>query len=123
MKVFNYVLYAMLCIIFFACRHHHGDISITYNDAEEYYSMNAYFNENQTRTLEHYMDRRLAKGNDISFINMQNDAMLTLDDHTKFYLKKTPGQIRIRLNKGENSYAAYHRIKSMCEGMKNILTK
>ena len=39
------------------------------------------------------------------------------------YIKKYPGRIEIKLDKDENSYEAYHRIKSMCEGMKKVLTK
>jgi hypothetical protein len=103
--------------------HNDGNISITYNDSAQYYSMNAHFSKRKTRKLEYYMDQKIGAGSNLSFVNTQSDAIFTLDDHTKFYLKKTPGHIEIKLDKYKNSDEAYHRIKSMCEGMKEELTR
>jgi hypothetical protein len=121
MKKLTYLFFALVCIMFFSCRRH--DINITYNDSDRYYSMNAYFSESKTRQLEYYMAQKIGNANNFSFVNMESDAMLTLDDQTKFYLKKASGHILIKLDKDENSYAAYHRVKKMCEGMKKILTR
>ena len=46
-----------------------------------------------------------------------------LKDGTKFHVKSSPGRMDIQLNKEENSIESYNRIKSMCEGIKNILTQ
>ena len=85
--------------------------------------MDAYFSKDKTREIEYYLDRKLGRASNISLVNTKMDAMLTLHDHTKFYIRKAPGHIRIKLNKDENSYAAYHKIKSMCEGMETVLTR
>ena len=85
--------------------------------------MKAYFSKSKTRDVEEYMNKRIGEKSNISFINMGSDATFTLDDHTTFYMKKAPGRIEIKLDKNENSDEAYHRIKSMCEGIKKVLTK
>lgn len=103
--------------------HHDHDISLTYNDSDHYYSMNADFSKRKTRDLEEYMDRKIGAGSNMSFANTQSDATFTLDDHTTFYMKKYPGHIEIKFDKDENSNEAYHRIRSMCEGFKKLLTK
>jgi len=121
MKKLTYLFFALVCIMFFACRRH--DINISYNDGDRYYSMNAYFSENKSKQVEYYLDQKIGEASDMSFTNMHSDAMLTLNDQTKFYLKKDPGHILIKLDKDENSYSAYHRVKKMCEGMKKILTR
>ncbi len=122
MKKLPALFYALACITITSCMHKDDDISITYKDADDYYTMNADFNKSETRNLEEYMDKKIGNRSNISFANTESDATLTLDDQTKFYIKKVPGHIEIKLDKDENSSASYRRIKSMCEGMKRILT-
>ncbi len=69
------------------------------------------------------MNRQIGKESNFSFINTRTNATVRLDDDTKFFLRKEPGHIRIKLNKDENSPAAYYRIKAMCEGMKEVMMK
>ena len=115
------ILFALACITFISC-HHHGDISISYNDGGRYYQMNADFNRSQTRALEKYMDSRIGRRSNMSFVNSRIDGQLGLDDHTTFYIVKYPGHLKIKLDKDENTDEAYERIREMCEGMKDILT-
>ena len=114
-------LFALACITFISC-HNHG-VSISYNDADNYYSMNAYFSKNKMRDVEHYMDRMIGRRSNMTFVNTRIDGNLGLDDNTTFYIKKYPGHIKIELDKNENSYEGYERIRSMCEGMKEVLTR
>lgn len=95
-----------------------GHTSLTFSESDHYYSMNAHFSKSKTRNVERYMDRRIGTRSNMSFVNSRIDGKLALDDHTTFYIKKYPGLIKIKMNKDENSYEAYHRIKAMCEGIK-----
>ncbi len=122
MKKVRVLFYALACITVTSCMHHDGNINISYNESDHYYSMKADFGKSKTRDVEEYMDRRLGAGSNMSFVNSRIDGQLALDDHTIFDIKKFPGHLEIKLDKNENSYEAYHRIKSMCEGMKKILT-
>jgi hypothetical protein len=40
-----------------------------------------------------------------------------------FYIKKSPGVLKIKLDRNANSEEAYHRIKSMCEGIKTVVVQ
>ena len=120
MKKRNGLFYALAALLI-SCGHHDGDTNISYKDKEEHYRMNAHFDENRTRVVEHYMNSVIGKKNNISFINMESDADLTLNDGTKFHLKKYPGHVEIEFNKKENSQKAFYDIKQMCEGMKKVI--
>jgi hypothetical protein len=95
--------------------------SLTLSESDEYYSMNARFGKSRTRDVERYMDSRIGTKSNTSFVNSRINGNLSLNDNTTFYIKKYPGHIKIKLDKDENSYEAYHRIKSMCEGIKDVL--
>ena len=117
--------YCLLVLsIFLSCSKigHHGDnISISISETADSYKMSADFNEDQSRKVLEYMDKRLGNRNNFSFVNTQADATITLDDRTKIYMKSSPGYLKIILNKEENSTASYLRVKKMCEGIKDIL--
>ena len=115
-------LIALACITLLSCHHHRRDITISYNDADGYYSMNAYFDRRKIREAERYMDRMLGDVSNMSFVNSRIDGTIALEDHTIFYIKKLPGHIKIRLNKYENTKEAYERVREMCEGFKDVLT-
>lgn len=123
MKKLQALFYALACITITSCMHNDGNINISYSESDHYYSMKADFSKSKTKDVEEYMDSRIGSRSDMSFVNSRIDGQLALDDHTTFYIKKYPGRIEIKLDKDENSYEAYHRIKSMCEGMKKVLTK
>ena len=115
--------YAITCIIIgFSCIYNNdnGHTSFSVNESDHYYSMNAHFGKSKTRDVEEYLDRRIGRRSNLSLVNSQTDATLTFDDHTKFYMKKSPGFIEIKLGKDENSDEAYRAIKAMCEGIKII---
>ncbi|MBC7935671.1 MAG: hypothetical protein H7Y86_10010 [Rhizobacter sp.] len=120
MKKRNGLFYALAALLI-SCGHHNGDTDISYKDQDQYYQMNARFNENRTRAVEHYMNSTIGKKNNISFVNMESNAAFTLDDGTKFHLKKYPGHIEIELDKTTNTKQAYYAIKKMCEGMKDVI--
>jgi hypothetical protein len=83
--------------------------------------MEANFDQERMRDVEHYLDRRIGRRNHMSFVNLRHDGKLSLDDNTNYYLEKSNGHIEINLDKEENSNESYHRIKDMCEGIKAVL--
>ena len=121
MKKLSSLFYALACITAFSCMHNDRDVDITLNESDHYYSMKAYFSKSKTRDVERYMDSRIGRRSKMSFVNSQIDGKLALDDHTTFYIKKSPGLLKIKLDKAENSEEAYEKIRSMCEGIKKVL--
>lgn len=122
MKKLLPLFYSLACITVISCIHN-GNTNISYSESGHYYSMKANFSKNKTKNVEEYMDNRIGTGSNMSFVNTSLDGQLILDDHTKFYIRKHPGHIEIKLDKNENSGEAYQRIKSMCEGIKKVLAK
>ncbi|MFT3909334.1 MAG: hypothetical protein QM737_07920 [Ferruginibacter sp.] len=114
---------ALLCILTISCMHNKKDLSISYNDTGGGFSMNAYFDKNENRKAESYMNKIIGNKNNISFLNTQSDATFTLDDGTTFYMQKSPGHIQIKIRKDENQPDSYYAVRSMCKGLKDVLIK
>jgi hypothetical protein len=113
--------FALLCSTIVSCWHHRKDISIQYKESKQYYSMEAWFDENRTQAVEEYMDDKIGRQSDMSFVGTQLDGSIDLDDHTNFLIKKSPGHLKIKLDKQENSADSYRQIKSLCEGIKEVM--
>jgi hypothetical protein len=107
-----------------SCIHYNdnGHTSLSISESDHYYSMDADFSKSKTRAVEEYMDSRIGRRSNMSFVNSQIDGTLSLDDHTTFYIKKYPGYIEIKLDKDRNSDDAYRQIKSLCGGIKKVIT-
>src|SRR5689334_21021216 len=118
MKKFQALFYMVACITVISCMHGDGNLNISYHESDHYYSMSADFSKSKTRDVEEYMDSRIERRSNMSFVNSRIDGTLALDDHTTFYIKKYPGYVTIKLDKDKNSTDAYRQIKSMCEGIK-----
>ena len=78
--------------------------------------MTADFNPGKTDKVDRYLDKELATGN-ISFVNGEMDADITLDDKTTFYVKKTPGYLNIKFDKEKNSEEAFTKLNGVLEGI------
>jgi hypothetical protein len=83
--------------------------------------MDAWFGKSKTSTAERYMNYMIGRENNISFHHTHTDAVLTLEDGSKFYMKKSPGHILIKMNRDETSEQAYHKMKDMCRGIKDVV--
>jgi len=111
----------LVCCMFVSCWHHRGDVSIQYSESDNYYSMDAWFHENRTIDVEEYMDDKIGRQSNMSFVNTRIDGRIGLDDRTTFFIKKIPGHLKIELDKRRNSVHSYQEIKSLCEGIKQVV--
>ena len=114
---------ALLCVMVLSCRYNDSGISISVSNSDHYYSMKARFSKSKTRAVEEYMDRKIGNKSNMSFVNTRMDGTIALDDQTSFYILKAPGILKIKLDKAANSEEAFQTIRSMCEGIKSIVTK
>ncbi len=122
MKKLRPLFFALTCITVISCQPNDDNTSIAYRNTDRYYSMDARFSKSRTREVEEYMDRKIGRRSKISFVKTQLDGDIALDDQSKFYIRKSPGILRIKLDKHKNSEEAYYAIKSMCEGIKLVVT-
>jgi len=121
MKAKTILPFALLCYTLVSCWHHRGNTSIQYSESDKSYSMSAWFPENRTRDVEEYMDDEIGRRSNVSFVHTRIDGRIGLDDQTTLFVKKFPGHIEIELDKRKNSYNGYREIKSLCEGIKDVL--
>jgi hypothetical protein len=118
MKKLAILLFISLMII--SCRFPDGSISIKHSQYDHYYEMTAKFNPDKTDEVDRYLDNKLATGN-MSFVNTKMDADVTLDDKTTFFIKKSPGYLNIKFDKEKNSDEAFTKIKSVLEGINDVV--
>ncbi len=117
------LFFVLACIGVGSCMCDDHNTSINYKESEDYYSMKAHFSRNKTRQVDRFMDDRIGRRSHMSFVNSRIDGTIGLDDHTKFYIRKYPGFLEIKLDKNENSHESYDEIKSMCQGIKTLLAQ
>jgi len=119
-QIFYVLMFASLA----SCRwYDNRNTDISYSEGSHYYSMKAHFNKNKTRKVDNYIDERIGDQSNMSFVNTRIAGQIALDDHTIFYIKKYPGFLEIKFDKGENSYESYQRIKAMCQGIKEVIAR
>ena len=118
MKKLSILLFLSLSII--SCGFPNGNISIKHSQYDHYYEMTAKFNPDRTDKVNRYLDQELSSGN-MSFVNTEMDADITLDDKTTFYIKKSPGYLNIKFDKEKNSQEAFTKVKSVLEGINDVV--
>src|SRR5678809_1509861 len=121
MKHLAIFLWALsLCIAIISCGFPDGSISIKHSEYDHYYEMTAKFNPDRTLAVERWLDKEFSSV-DASFSNTQIDGNITLDNQAIFYMKKSPGFLNIKLDKEKNSEAVYRKIRSVCEGINDVV--
>lgn len=119
-KLFLIFCIFVICTTIVSCGFPDGSISIKQSEYSHYFEMTAKFNPDKSAAVEKLLDKELRSG-DMSFANTQIDGNITLDDKGTFYIKKSPGFLHIKLDKDINSDEVYHRIKSVCEELKDVV--
>lgn len=95
-------------------------VSVSVKESEGSYRLYARYASYKTSRIHNYLRNQLH--NDM-FRKKKLDAYLTLEDDTRFHIKAKPGKLLIQLNKDENSFDSYFRIKQLGEGIKLRLTR
>src|SRR5437868_4095971 len=106
MKKNSLVLLCNLFLLYFSVsctQFNNHNIDIHISDSQHNYKFLAHYNKMKTRNVEEYMDDKIGRNSNMSFVNTRIDGKLALDDHTTFYIKKYPGYLEIKLDKNENS--------------------
>ena len=118
-------LVILFCVLFagttiISCRFPDGSINIKHSQYDHYYEMSANFDPAKTDAVDRYLDKELATGN-ITFINTEMDAEITLNDKSTFHVKKSPGYLHIKFDKEKNSEEAFTKIKSVLDKIGDVV--
>ncbi len=109
-------------IMMSSCFHNHN-ISISISDDDDAYQMEASYRRDQTHEVRTYLNEHLLKNSSVSFKSKSMDEEITLEDNRKFYINSQPGELKIKVDKTENSGESCERIKEVCEDLKNLLAE
>ena len=118
-------IFAAIALLFvlFSCsyhRRHHG-LDVSVSESHDSFRLRAYYDEDKTGKVQRYINRQLEPNGLFASNHDYFDVTTELTDRTKFYIKASPGKLFIEINKNENSYASYNRIKMMCQGVAEVL--
>jgi hypothetical protein len=97
------------------------NISVSVTEDDDTYAFSANYDRANTGRVEGYINSSISPDQMGNSANDYVDATTSLPDDTRFYIKESPGRLKIKLDKRANSTASYHRIKQMCEGVKQLL--
>lgn len=120
MKIKTFFTVTLLTsVMAFSCNNSEN-VSVKVKDADDYYRFTATFNKKKSARVNRFINSQIAP----TRIESDEDIDITtkLDDQTTFRWESSPGELMIYLDKDENSEASYHRIKGMCENIKDIIT-
>lgn len=98
-----------------------GDVRIAVKDEDDYYRFKARFDDNLSRDVSEFLNDHISPVR----IDPERDSKIVtvLPDQTRVTLESSPGEVMIYLDKDENSRDSYHRIKNLCEGVKDVILK
>lgn len=106
--------------IVFVClwlRNNKNGISVSITDAENTYTLSAYYPKNQTESVTHYLNECL-KPSHIFRHSDELDEEITLSDRTRFHIKTSEGRLYLKLDKSLNSRKSILRMKTICKGIR-----
>lgn len=111
----------IIFLIFLSSCFHNHNISISISDDEKEYEMDASYRKNQTHKVRAYLNEHLLSNSVVLVKNTSMDEEIILDDNSTFYINSYPGELRIKMDKTENSEASCEKVKQVCEDLKDIL--
>ncbi len=122
-----FILFAacwVLLGVFSSCYYYsNDDVAISIKDSDDEYKLSARFDKNKTRAVQNFIEDYTENSGLFTSVNSEVEGAVTLDDNTKVYIKAKKGQLKIKLDKDENSQESYENIKDMCEGIKELLAE
>jgi hypothetical protein len=97
------------------------DTSIAISEDDDTYTLKASYDRGNSQAVYNYINKNISPDRLGDSENDYFDVTTSLTDKTVFYIKESPGKLKIELNKKKNTTASYYRIKKMCEGVKGLL--
>lgn len=121
-----FILCSVLCFVSFTKTSYVSTLdrtSFSVKESDYTYELSAEYNPDKTRKVQNYLDDHLRQRGDMSFRNAEIDATMTLNDKTIFYIKSSPGTLRIKFDKRRNSGKALARFKKLGEELRELLAE
>jgi len=122
-KHFIYTLPGFIFLLMMSSCFHNHNISISISDDDDEYEMEASYRRDQAHEVKDYLNHHLLNHSSVSFKSRSMDEEITLEDNTKFYINAHPGELRIKIDKTENSEESCEKVRRACEDLKDLLAE
>lgn len=109
-----------LAILLNSCIHSNST-NISISESSDSFQFYASFRKTKTVDVQQYMNESLSPAGFFSPDSDYYEKTVSLKDGTNFYIKSSPGKIKIQLDKRENSEASYLKVKHICQRLKDVL--
>ena len=97
------------------------DVAISINENEDTYTFSASYNEGKNKMVYNYINKSISPNKLGDSENDYFDVTTSLPDKTQFYIKESPGKLKIAIDKRKNSLASYYQVKKICEEVTKLL--
>jgi stalled ribosome rescue protein Dom34 len=96
-------------------------ISFTVTESDDFYEISAEYNKSKIEKVQFAVNKSMKPT--VIFTSEKDDfsKTITLDDKTQLVVKTTPGKMKIKLDKTQNSKASLERLKSIVPRIKEAL--
>lgn len=113
-------LFLSLSLIFSGCKNHGDHLKITVNETETNYQVTASYNEDKTQKVEQYLSQFVPQ-TAIFKPGHPSEIKVTLADKSEFNIQSTRGELRVSLDKRQNTKASLHNIKRISKELKDVI--
>lgn len=121
------VFFATFCIIvgiaslpYFVKEANGDNISISVSDSDNVYKVSADYPKDKARNVQKCLDKCLDPSG-MSFVNTELDADINPGNGMFFYIKSSPGKLRIKFDKRKNSASSLRKMKQLGEELKKAV--
>lgn len=115
------VLICQMALVAFLVSCNNGDVNIAVKDEDDSFRFKAHFDDDLSPYVSEFLNDHISPVR----IDPEKDSKVVtvLPDQTRLTVESAPGELMIYLDKDENSRDSYHRVKNLCEGVKDVILK
>lgn len=100
--------------------HDGSSVSLTVEETDDRYRITADYDPAKQKEVEALLDKYLRGEGDPSFANTQLDAQMTGNDKRTYHIRLQPGELSVKLNKGQNSPETLHDVQELGKALKMV---
>lgn len=110
-----------MALVAFLVSCNNGDVNIAVKDEDDSFRFKAHFDDDLSPYVSEFLNDHISPVR----IDPEKDSKVVtvLPDQTRLTVESAPGELMIYLDKDENSRDSYHRVKNLCEGVKDVILK
>jgi hypothetical protein len=114
-------LFCGIAIFAVAGKRNSDNVRISITESADECNFKAEYNRDRAVNVEQCLDDYLKGNNDASFKHTELDNEMTLSNHTVFYIRYAPGELRIELDKRKNSKETVAKFRKLYGALRKAI--